>query len=51
MKSSLFTLSALPVLMTHTTTFDGQNRLGLYTCSGHPFASTTAVFESVLLKQ
>ena len=38
-------------LMTHTTTFDGQNRLGLYTCSGHTFASTTAVFESVLLKQ
>jgi len=36
-------------LMTHTTTFEGQSRLGLYTCSGNTFASTTAVFESVLV--
>ncbi|MBN9690995.1 MAG: nucleoside hydrolase [Verrucomicrobia bacterium] len=34
-------------LMTHTTTIDGQSRLGLFTCSGNTFASTTAVFESV----
>ena len=38
-------------LMTHTTTMDGQSHLGLFTCSGNSFASTTAVFESVALNQ
>ena len=38
-------------LMTHTTTFDGQSRLGLFTCSGNTFASTTAEFESVTVNQ
>ena len=37
--------------MTHTATFDGQNRLGLFTCSGNTFASTTAEFESVTVKR
>ena len=33
--------------MTHTSAFEGPSRLGLYTCSGNTFASTTAEFESV----
>ena len=38
-------------LMTHTTTVDGQSRIGLFACSGNTFASTTAVFDSVTLNQ
>ncbi len=38
-------------LLTHTATFDGQSRLGLFTCSGNTFASTTAEFESVTVNQ
>ncbi len=34
-------------LMTHTTAFDGPGRLGLFTCSGNTFSSTTAEFEYV----
>ena len=38
-------------LMTHPTSFEGQSHLGLFTCSGNTFASTTAEFESVTLNQ
>ena len=38
-------------LMTHTTTCDGQSRLGLFTCSGNTFASTPAEFESVSVQR
>ncbi len=38
-------------LMTHTTTFDGQSRLGLFTCSGNTFASSTAEFESISVQR
>ncbi len=34
-------------LVTHPTAFSGPGRLGLFTCSGNTFASTTAGFESV----
>ncbi len=37
-------------LMTHPTTFEGPSRLGLFTCSGNTFSSTTAEFESVIVK-
>lgn len=36
-------------LMTHTSAFNGPNRLGLFVCSGNTFASTTA--ESVTVSQ
>ena len=35
-------------LMTHPSAFSGENRLGFVVCSGNTFASTTAVFESIL---
>lgn len=35
-------------LMTHPSAFAGENRLGFVVCSGNAFASTTAVFESIL---
>jgi hypothetical protein len=35
-------------LMTHASAFAGENRLGFVVCSGNTFASTTAVFESIL---
>ncbi len=35
-------------LMTHPSAFAGENRLGFVVCSGNTFASTTAVFESIL---
>ncbi len=34
-------------LVTHPTAFSGPGRLGLFTCSGNTFASTTAEFTSV----
>ena len=37
--------------MSHNTSFDAQSRIGLFVCSGNTFASTTAVFESILLLQ
>ena len=38
-------------LMTHTAAFDGPGRLGLFTCSGITFASTTSVFDSIFSNQ
>ena len=38
-------------LMTHPTSFSAENRLGFSVSSGNTFASSTAVFESVILKR
>jgi hypothetical protein len=37
--------------MSHIATFDGTSRAGLFVCSGNTFASTTAVFDSVMARQ
>ncbi|WP_202921648.1 nucleoside hydrolase [Anatilimnocola aggregata] len=33
--------------MTHAATFDDRSRIGIFTCSGNTFATTTAVFDKV----
>ncbi|WP_439621939.1 nucleoside hydrolase [Gemmata sp.] len=38
-------------LMSHSTAIDTRGRIGMFTCSGNTFVSTTAVFDSVRVRE